>query len=211
LSAGDVPAGVFHGKSIPDAAIFYLKLTKQKQKTADIGTALKKGGIYSKAKPEKFNGQLHSQLDRASQKENAELVKLDGAYWALREWFPANVRAGMTSGAAPANKKKKKAGKKRSGAVHATKPTKTPSQPVAIPVAAAAPAPYKVPEKSTTEGRILGAMYLNPAREWTPAEVAVAASIPRVQTVHFLLGKMAYRHLVSKTDAGNYTVKIPVQ
>jgi hypothetical protein len=215
LSPGDVPAGAFHGKSIPEAAILFLRLMKQKQKTADIAAALKKGGIFSKAKPEKFNGQVHSIMDRATLKENAELVKMEGAYWALREWFPANVRASMaSSGPQPKARRSKPSAKKhvapmRPAGKSAPKTAKPSSQSIA---ARSVPAkPSRVPEKESTEGRILSTMYKNPGKEWTPAEVAEIAAIPRVQTVHFLLGKMAYRNLVSKTDNGSYTIRIPVQ
>lgn len=202
LSPGDVPAGAFHGKSIPDAAIYFLRLMKQKQKTADIAAALLKGGIFSKAKPEKFNGQVHSIMDRAAQKENPELIKLEGAYWALREWFPANVRASMSTTGGQLDKKKKKNNKKRTGSGRAATQAKAAQKPTA-------PAPSaKTPEKAGTEGRILSAMQKHPSKEWTPAEVASEAAIPRVQTVHFLLGKMAYKELIHKTGDGNYTLRV---
>lgn len=208
LSPGDVPAGAFHGKSIPEAAIFFLRLMKQKQKTADIAAALRKGGIFSKAKPEKFNGQVHSIMDRAAQKENPELIKLEGAYWALREWFPANVRASMASGV-PANGKKKGNKKKRPAGSRAAKAAKPAAQPQVPPPANEVPAAaYRMPAKDSTEGRILAALHTQPTKNWTADEVASAAGINRVQTVHFLLGKMAFRGLVQKKDDGTYTVVI---
>jgi hypothetical protein len=202
LAPGDVPAGAFHGKSIPDAAILYLRLVKQKQKTADIADALKKGGVESKAKPGKFNGLVHSLLDRASQREAGELVKVQGAYWALREWFSAAVRASMTSGSAAANKKKKR-NKKRPAQATPKPNGKVPAGVAAQPTPE--PSKHRAPQPDSTEGKILATMRTNPTRLWTPQEVADLAGIPRVQTAVFLMGKLAHREFLRKRDDGLYT------
>ena len=204
MSSADVPAGAFHGKSIPGAAILYLRLVKQKQKTADIATALRKGGIDSKAQPEKIKGQIHSQLDRASKKEGGELVKVQGAYWALREWYAPNVRASMGAGSVSIKKKKK--GKKKATENTAKPSGKVPSSPPTPITEAKQESVYRAPDADSTEGHILATMRRNVTKEWTPKEVSEIVGLPRVQTAHFLMGKMAHRGLIRKNDDGTYVL-----
>jgi hypothetical protein len=91
--AGEVPAGAFLGKSIPEAAKLFLAIVKSKQTSRDIAAALLKGGIESRSKS--FGTQVHSILDRAS-KSGSGIVKLDRSHWGLVEWYPAGVRAGLS-------------------------------------------------------------------------------------------------------------------
>lgn len=209
IAPGEVPPGSFHGLSIPKAAVLYLRMVKQKQKASEIATALRRGGIESKSSD--FKNQVHAILDRASKAANAEIMKLHDAYWALREWMPPNVRASMA--AAPPAKKNSKRSKKRkaSGPVTIEGKVEGPkAKPKSSPPTAAAPIQpngHKVPEPDSTEGRILGAMRHDTTKAWTPQEVATAAGIPRVQTVHFLLGKLAFRNLVQKTEAGSFRLQ----
>ncbi len=93
ITGGEVPAGAFLGKSIPEAAKLYLAIVKRKQTSKDIAEALMKGGIESRSKS--FNTQVHSILDRAS-KAGSGIVKLDRSFWGLVEWYPAGVRAGLS-------------------------------------------------------------------------------------------------------------------
>jgi len=93
VSGGEVPAGAFLGKSIPEATKLYLAIVKSKQTSRDIATALLKGGIESRSKS--FSTQVHSILDRAS-KSGSGIVKLDRSHWGLVEWYPAGVRAGLS-------------------------------------------------------------------------------------------------------------------
>jgi hypothetical protein len=208
IAPGEVPPGSFHGQSIPQAAVTYLRMVKQKQKASEIATALRRGGIQTTSSD--FNNQVHAALDRASKKKNAEILKMHDAYWGLREWLSASVRASMATGSGAKGKKNTRAKKRKA------------LTPVTIDAKIEMPKPksksngaahdqstsYKAPKPGSTEGRILDAMYAQPTKEWTPSEVASAAAIPRVQTVHFLLGKMAYRDLVSKTENGTYTLAI---
>jgi hypothetical protein len=210
IAPGEVPPGSFHAMSIPKAAVLYLRMVKQKQKSSDIATALKRGGIFTQSSD--FNNQVHAALDRAAKAENAEVMKLHDAYWALREWFPANVRASMASG--PPAKKGKKSGKgkkngKRKAAVTAepevkTEPTK-PSKPQVSNAPPQTPAP-QIPQRETTESRILAVMLTDIGKEWTAAEITAAAGIERAQTAPFLLGKMAFKGHVLKTESGAYKI-----
>lgn len=204
IAPGEVPPGSFHAMSIPKAAVLYLRMVKQKQKSSDIASALKRGGIFTQSSD--FNNQVHAALDRAAKTENAEIMKLHDAYWALREWFPANVRASMASG--PPAKKGRKGGKKngKRKAVTAAPASKTEAAKPQVNHAAPQTQTPKVPEGETTEGRILAVMRTNVEKEWTPAEITAAAGIERAQTAPFLLGKLAARGIVSKTPTGAYKI-----
>ncbi|MGH7442399.1 MAG: hypothetical protein ACREKE_06980, partial [bacterium] len=205
IAPGDIPAGAFHGKSLPDAAVIYLRLLKQKQKAREIAEALIRGGVQTKAKPEKFNNQVFALLDRGSKKDGAELMKMEGSYWGLREWLPPSVRA--TIGSAPAGKKAKR-NKKRKGngaprKVGASAQRQEPRGPTVTAASATRPTGIG-PKPESTEGRILAAVRTQPSKEWTPREVADATSAARIQTVIFLLGKLAHRNMLKKTATGGY-------
>lgn len=216
IAPGEVPPGSFHAMSIPKAAVLYLRMVKQKQKSSDIATALKRGGIFTQSSD--FNNQVHAALDRAAKAENAEIMKLHDAYWALREWFPANVRASMASG--PPAKKGKKSGKgKKNGRRKVTAPVtiegkieppkpKDEQKPKTNSADHAQATAGKAPEAEKTEDRILAVMRTDAEREWTAAEITSAAGIGRAQTAPFLLGKMAFRGIVSKTPAGAYKIVV---
>jgi len=194
ISPREVPPGAFHGLSIPKAAVMYLKMVKQKQKSTDIASALQRGGIETQSK--NFPNQVHAALDRAAIGKNAEVMKLHDAYWGLREWFPASIRANVAANP-PSPKKKGRNSKKSSKAT--AKKVNGKAQPEEMSA-------YKAPAQDSTEGKILKAMRGGRDKGWTANEVAEAAGIPRVQTVHFLLGKLAFRHLVEKTEEGNFRI-----
>ena len=86
---GEVPAGAFLGKSIPDAAKLFLQIVKRKSTSRDIAEALRRGGMESTSS--NFQGIVHAVLDRA-RKSGGEIVKLDRSHWGLAEWYPAGVR-----------------------------------------------------------------------------------------------------------------------
>lgn len=194
ISPREVPPGAFHGLSIPKAAVMYLKMVKQKQKSTDIASALQRGGIETQSK--NFPNQVHAALDRAATGKNAEVMKLHDAFWGLREWFPASIRANVAANP-PSPKKKSKNSKK--GAKVAARKANGKVAPQETPA-------YKEPGAESTEGKILSAMKSNASKDWAPKEVAEAAGIPRVQTVHFLLGKLAFRNLVERNAEGNFRI-----
>ena len=207
IAPGEVPPGSFHAMSIPKAAVLYLRMVKQKQKASDIANALKRGGIFTQSSD--FNNQIHAALDRAAKAENAEILKLHDAYWALREWFPANVRASMASG--PPAKKSGKSNKRKKRKVTApvtiegkrdSPSSKNGQKPHGT--VQAEETEHKAPEAGKTEDRILAVMLSDIGKEWTPAEISAAAGITRAQTAPFLLGKMAHRGVVMKTESGAY-------
>jgi hypothetical protein len=201
IAPGEVLPGAFHGRSIPEGAVLYLRMVRQKQKSGDIAAAILRGGYQTKSSD--FNNQVHAALDRASKKEGAEVIKFENAYWGLREWLSPNVRASMASRPTVTPKKVVKRTKKRKAS---TTPQPEPAKATAETVVAA-DSSYKQPEDSSTEGRILSAVRSRPTKEWTAQEIADAASIPRVQTVHFLAGKLAHREMIRKTESGTFTVQ----
>jgi hypothetical protein len=87
---GEIPAGVFLGKSIPEAASLYLQIMKRKATSREIADALKKGGMESTSS--NFQGIVHAVLDRY-RKAGGEIVKLDRSTWGLASWYPSGVRA----------------------------------------------------------------------------------------------------------------------
>jgi hypothetical protein len=107
ISGGEVPAGAFLGKSIPDATRLYLEIVKKKQTSAEIADALRKGGMETNSK--NFPQMVHSVLDRARKAENPQIVKLDRSHWGLATWYPASLRsAGKFQGRGAGRKKGKK-------------------------------------------------------------------------------------------------------
>jgi hypothetical protein len=106
-SGGEVPAGAFLRKSIPDATKLYLEIVKKKQTSKEIAAALQKGGMESNSK--NFPQMVHSVLDRAS-KANSGIVKLDRSHWGLAAWYPPSLRAaGKYQGRGAGRKKGKRA------------------------------------------------------------------------------------------------------
>jgi hypothetical protein len=106
VTGGEVPAGAFLGKSIPDATKLYLEIVKKKQTSREIAEALQKGGMESNSK--NFPQMVHSVLDRAS-KANSGIVKLDRSHWGLVAWYPAGLRsAGKYQGRGAGRKRTRK-------------------------------------------------------------------------------------------------------
>lgn len=87
-STGEIPAGAFFGKSIPDAAKLYLEIVKKKQTTREIADGLQKGGMESNSR--NFAQMVHSVLDRA-RKNTGIILKLDRSHWGLPAWYPAGI------------------------------------------------------------------------------------------------------------------------
>jgi hypothetical protein len=92
IHGGEVPAGAFFGKSIPEAAKLYLSIIKKKQTTKEISDALKGGGMETTS--DNWEGIVGAGLNRAMKKVG-EFVKV-GRAWALAEWYPAGIRSSVT-------------------------------------------------------------------------------------------------------------------
>jgi hypothetical protein len=179
-SGGEVPVGAFLGRSIPEAARLCLQIVKRKMSSREIAEALKKGGIESTAK--NFATIVHSILDRAS-KGNSGIVKLNSS-WGLAEWYPASLRSSGTVEKRPKGKRGRKPKVKAS--LSTAPPIKT--------------------ESGSPDGlqhRIVKLLHTKPGAEFAPSEIASALGV-RVQTIHFILGKLAFRKQAEKTTEGKY-------
>jgi hypothetical protein len=179
VHGGDVPVGAFLGKSIPEAAKLCLQIVKRKLTSREIADYLKKGGIESSSK--NFPIQVHSILTRAAKPSTSQLLKLDRSYWGLADWYPAGMRSSAPT--------EKRGNDKKRGRKFKTSEPKS-----------------KVASQKATEGtqdRILHELKANPGKEFAPADLAATLGV-RVQTVHFLLGKLAYKKQAERTEGGKY-------
>lgn len=176
VSGGEVPAGAFLGKSIPDAAKLYLAIVKKKQTSREIADALKRGGMESTSK--NFYGNVHSILDRA-RKANMGIVKLDRSYWGLAEWYPAGLRSTVI----PDKRSTRKKGRK-------SKADK------AQPVPALALQPGKANERALE--------VLRGSPELSLADIAQHIGVG-VKGTRLILGKMLKSGKVRMTAPGVYT------
>jgi len=177
LHGGEVPAGAFHGKSIPEAAKLYLSLVKQKKSTREIAEALVKGGMESNSK--NFEITVAGGLYRVL-KTTGEIVRVKGA-WGLAEWWPAGVRASQEKAK---GRKTKKSRKQKSAA------------------AAAAPHAESNGHKKPQE-QIADFLRSNPAKIYTPQEVSQGVGIA-TRTVAPTLGRLAASKLIDKVESGKY-------
>src|SRR5271166_1664074 len=80
----EIHSATFIGKTIPEAARFYLEMcNKRPQKVEDIATALQKGGMTSKA--ENFTSMLQTIL-RRTETQTGEFMRTSAGEWILPEW-----------------------------------------------------------------------------------------------------------------------------
>jgi hypothetical protein len=121
-----------------------------------------------------FPSLVHSILTRASSKSPAEILKLDRSHWGLAEWYPAGLR-----GAAAARSVNVKKGRRN-------RPEKS-SQ----------------PKGKGTQTQLVEFLRRKPGAEFAPKDIATSLGM-RIQTVHFLLGKLAFRGEAEKTTDGKY-------
>ena len=108
LHGGEIPAGAFLGKSIPEAVKAYLSLVKRKATTREIAQALLKGGMETSGKGS-FETIVGSALYRV--RNQGDIVRVKGA-WGLSEWWPAGIRSAAGQEKSKARKAKKTSRKK---------------------------------------------------------------------------------------------------
>lgn len=179
LHNGDIPAGAFLGKSIPEAAKLYLSIVKRKQTSREIADALRKGGIESTAK--NFYPNVHSILDRA-RKAGSGIVKLDRSYWGLAEWYPAGLRSSVVA----SDKSSRRRGRGR------------PRKSVAKAETAGAPMEGPKPKE-----RILQVLRNQPGIEMSMHELADHLKMTR-RAVNMVLISLTRKKMVQKTAGGKY-------
>lgn len=175
LHGGEVPAGAFHSKSIPEAAKLYLSLVKRKQSTREIADALLKGGMESNSK--NFETTVAGGLYRAF-KTNGEIVRVKGG-WGLAAWWPAGVRTTQEKG-----KTRKAKKSRRLKTVNISVATESNGQ--------------KKPQEQIAEF-----LKGSPSKIYTPQEVSQALGM-QVRTVAPTLGRLAASKLVEKVESGKY-------
>jgi hypothetical protein len=185
----ELPEGAFLQKSIPAAVKLFLSAARKKQTVKQITTALREGGVESKA--DSFENVITGTLNRL--KNAGEVLRFkDG--WGLSEWYPSHLRGTPSAQVKSAKKGKKaakKAPKKRSVAAK-TAPAKE-DKPTAAVVA----------ESPSAEQQIIALFQKNPRRELSKQEVIEKLQM-RSQTATFILSKLAYRNILTKTEAGTY-------
>jgi hypothetical protein len=199
MNGGEVPAGAFFGKSIPDAAKLYLEIIKKKQTSKEIAGALLKGGMESASK--NFPSIVHSILDRARKAANPAFVKL-GTQWGLASWYPNFV----PSAAKPSSNKKLEGKTSKKKARSKSASTKTPAI-TTIEPASQASEKKNGKEPSTNAKRIMDVLLAKPGVELGLDAIAQQTGIP-VRNVgllvnNFIRGK---NPKVEKTSSGKYRV-----
>jgi hypothetical protein len=188
ISGGEVPAGAFLGKSIPDAAKLYLAIVKKKQTSREIADALKRGGMESTSK--NLYGNVHSILDRARKAGTYGIVKMGRSYWGLADWYPASLRSTV----APEKRSGKKKGIRKKGK-SASKAGEAKGKPLTI-----ADAHDRPEEQLTGFGRILQLLRSRPDHEFSPAEVGQALGY-RSNLASMLLGRLLSTEKIEKNKS----------
>lgn len=184
IGVGEVPAGAFHGKSIPEAAKLYLEIVKRKQTSKEIGEALRKGGMESTSK--NFQQMVHSVLDRA-RKANTGIVKLDRSHWGLAGWYPASLRVGAGQ-EKRARKNKTRRGKGRNKSAE----TSDSGQPLAL-------------KPGKTQDRVLEFLGRTPASEYSAGDIASNLGIGQ-RGARLMLGRLRKAGKVSMSAPGMYRI-----
>jgi hypothetical protein len=196
MNGGEVPAGAFFGKSIPDAAKLYLEIIKKKQTSKEIAGALLKGGMESASK--NFPSIVHSILDRARKGANPAFVKL-GTQWGLASWYPNFVpsAAKPTSNKKPVVKTSKKKARLKSPSTKTAPATTGPAP------SASEKKPGKQP--SANAKRIMDALLAKPGVELGLDAIAQQTGIT-VRSVGLLVNNFVRgkNPKVEKTSSGKY-------
>lgn len=191
FSGGEVPAGAFLGKSIPEAARVYLEIVKKKQTSREIAEALQKGGMESTSG--NFVGIVHAVLDRARKSPNAAIVKL-GTQWGLAGWYPKGI---LNNAAAPPPKKKGKKAKK------AQKATGTASKSTDETGTAAETQTAKEAKGPGTRDQLAAILKQSPGQEFT-AETLAEKVGQQVGVTRMVLAKLVATGIIHKSENGAF-------
>jgi len=196
FQSGEIPAGAFHGKSIPEAAKIYLEIVKKKQSTREIMEALLKGGMETTS--DNFESTVAAGLNRAK-KLSGEIAKVSGG-WGLASWYHPGVRAAANQPAKTTKKKPKSKAKAKANAK---------AKPPSAPKAASQSTPASETKAPTTEQADPSgpqsiieecmAAYCN--QSISAKEIAEAYGI-KIQTVGLILGKLVKAGKVEKHSDG---------
>lgn len=178
----ELPQGALRNRTLPEAIKLFLSAAKTKQTIKQVAAALKEGGIESTS--DNFEGVVTGSLNRL--KDRGEVLRFkDG--WALAAHYPESLRARINDTAQkskPKKKQGKRAGKKR------VQSDETPGAKAAA-------------ETKGTQESILKLLKSKPTSEFSAKDVSEQLSM-RIQTAHFLLGKLVYTKQAERTPAGNF-------
>jgi len=188
---GDIPRGLFFGKSIPEAAKLYLSMVKQKQSTADIVRALEEGGMETTS--DDFSATVNAGLFRASRKFG-EIVRVKGQ-WGLAGWYKG-MRVGPPEKKVPAKKRVRRTVK--------AKVSQPKQKPVRKGVAEGQSEPTTAKKKGD-QALIEAHFSDHPGEEFAAGDLAGALNI-RVQTVALICSKLAHQGRLEKTQAGKFRI-----
>lgn len=190
ITGGEVPAGAFHSKSIPEATRLYLEIVKKKQTGREIAEALQKGGMESTSK--NFVDIVVNGLNRARRLGNPGLVKL-GTHWGLASWYPKGI---VTAAAEP--KKTKKRSRKAAANEAKSKPKEE----------ARAKGPQPVPpvvisaDRNPAE-RVLEILRMTSGTAFTTQELAKTLKL-EPSRIALILGNLIRGRKVEKTKDAKY-------
>jgi hypothetical protein len=196
---GEIPAGAFLGKSIPEAAKLYLSIVRAKQTTREIAEAMLKGGMETTSS--NFENIVGAGIHRASKKDG-EIVKV-GRAWALAAWYPSGIRAAAAKETRKARKAKKS---RKQKSVKASATTAAPAGGVLAKdghIRFPREAPIETNGHKTTQERIADLLRTNPSSVYTPQEVSKALNIG-ARFAALTLGKLAAKKLADKVESGKY-------
>lgn len=93
----ELPAGVFLGKSMPQAIKLYYTATRKKKWPKEVAAALKEGGLESTSQD--FEKTVNSTMHRM--KDGGELLKFTDGAFGLAEFYPESLRLRITKDAKP--------------------------------------------------------------------------------------------------------------
>jgi len=176
----DLPRGALLNKSIPAAIKLLLATTKKKQKSQQIATALKEGGMESMAA--NFETVVVGALHRL--KAAGEVLRFkDG--WDLAAHYPEHIRKAVSQEKKPTRKQPKKSAKLKGKKGSAAK------------------ASIVVPITEGLEHRIETVLKSNKDKQFSSEEIAMKLGT-LVKTVSMSLGRMAAKHKAEKCDGGTY-------
>lgn len=187
IHGGEVPAGAFLGKSIPESAKLYLSIVKSKKTTREIADALRKGGMETSST--NFENIVHAGLNRAM--NNASAFLRVGKTWALPEWYPAGVRVAQDR---RENRKPRKTKRRRSERQQS-----------------AAEVPQKTESGPMTEGhhpeklweRAVAFISAHPTEEFTANQLSEKFGI-HTKVISMTLGRPVKKGLIRMPAPGTY-------
>jgi hypothetical protein len=193
VTGGEVPAGAFHNKSIPEATRLYLEIVNKKQTAPQIAEALLKGGMES-TRPKNFANIVLAGLNRARKSPNSGIVKL-GSQWGLASWYPKGI---IAAAAATPPKKAKKKNRRAANAKADPKPKQQARATGPQPVPPTPPVVISA-DRNPAE-RVLEMLRTNSGKSFSVQEISKALKLNHVSLI---LGNLERGHKVQKAD-GKY-------